>query len=235
MPIVRTAGKLIYFAHVPKCGGTSVERYLARRFGPLAFLDRKHLDWPTETKWTASSPQHVPSQALERLFPVAFFDAIFAVVRHPISRIVSAYSHDVERRTSKPRPDFSSWLAEALEAERKAPGTRDNHLRPQHAFFPKARTKVFRLEDGLDAIVPWLDTITTSTSEPRKIGHVNRGTVSAQLRAASLVRPADMAAIVAYYADDFKEFGYSASLPETPSNHAPQKPGIWRRIMERRP
>jgi hypothetical protein len=40
MPYVTAAGKLIYFAHVPKAGGSSVENYLAARFGPLAMLDR---------------------------------------------------------------------------------------------------------------------------------------------------------------------------------------------------
>jgi len=37
MPIFRINDQLHYFAHVPKCGGSAVETYLTRRFGPLGF------------------------------------------------------------------------------------------------------------------------------------------------------------------------------------------------------
>jgi hypothetical protein len=33
MPLIIKPGYTIYFAHVPKAGGTSVEDYLVRRFG----------------------------------------------------------------------------------------------------------------------------------------------------------------------------------------------------------
>ena len=46
MPIFRHDGALYFFAHVPKCGGQSVEDYLSRRFGPLAFLNNDYYARP---------------------------------------------------------------------------------------------------------------------------------------------------------------------------------------------
>ena len=38
MPLAHWNNCSIFFAHVPKTGGSSVEDYLIRRFGPLASL-----------------------------------------------------------------------------------------------------------------------------------------------------------------------------------------------------
>ena len=51
MPIVRINSKLVYFAHVPKCAGSAVERYLAARFGPLGFLDSTYLKMRKSRRW----------------------------------------------------------------------------------------------------------------------------------------------------------------------------------------
>lgn len=43
MPLVTGANRRIFFAHVPKTGGSSVEAYLIRRFGgPLSLKDVTH-------------------------------------------------------------------------------------------------------------------------------------------------------------------------------------------------
>ena len=65
MPFFRLRQQLIYFAHVPKCAGTSVEAYLQRRFGALAFRDQFHYRDPGP-RWTVTSPQHVTAADLER-------------------------------------------------------------------------------------------------------------------------------------------------------------------------
>lgn len=85
MPLYRHKGSLIYFAHVPKCGGTSIEDYLSRRFGPAAFLDRRFLR--RRAPWTRTSPQHVTAADFSRLVPPSFVDVNFAVVRHPAEKI----------------------------------------------------------------------------------------------------------------------------------------------------
>ncbi len=68
MPIIRADSKLIFFAHVPKCGGSAVQTYLNNRFGPLAFEDRRFLSVPERKRWSKTSPQHVDVETLNRMF-----------------------------------------------------------------------------------------------------------------------------------------------------------------------
>ena len=56
---------------------------------------------------------------------------------------------------------FDDWLKRAA----GEPFLYDNHLCPQSAIVPKDAT-VFRLEDGLDAIVPHLDRLAGDTGGP---------------------------------------------------------------------
>ena len=87
MPFFKAAQKIVYFAHVPKCGGSAVEDYLLARFGAVSFLDKNFFAQPASLHWTRSSAQHISADALVRLFPADFFDASFAVVRHPVDRL----------------------------------------------------------------------------------------------------------------------------------------------------
>ena len=96
MPIFRVGDRLHYFAHVPKCGGSSVERYLRARFGALAFVDSRHLDRPAALRWSRSSPQHLALSDFRRLVPSEWISSSFAVVRHPQNRLISAFRFQVE-------------------------------------------------------------------------------------------------------------------------------------------
>ena len=169
MPILRIADKLVYFAHVPRAAGTSVERYLRARFGPLAFADPQHLSVPEEARWTRSSPQHVDRFALARLFPPGFFDASFALVRHPHDRLHSVFlrQRDIEG-TIPADTEFRDWIGQL-----PLPGFElDNHTRPMLDFIPPG-ARIFRLEEGLGQIVDWLDALAGNTDGPRAIGVSN--------------------------------------------------------------
>ncbi len=90
MPVFKIGGKLCYFAHIPKCGGSSVAAYLKERVGPVGcFAPLKWHDGAE--RWSRPSPQHIDWASLQHLLPEAMLDAVFAVVRHPVARIVSAY------------------------------------------------------------------------------------------------------------------------------------------------
>ncbi len=214
MPILRIEGKLIYFAHVPKCAGTAIERYLGDRFGALAFLDRGYFNQPLRRRWNKTSPQHILVEALDRLFPPSFFDQSFAVVRHPVDRMISMfrYQRDVER-TLERDAGFSAWLAGLTEEQQKRPFYLDNHTRPMSSFVPET-AKVFRLEDGVNEIIPWLDKIVGSSDERFDIRERNtygqRLAVEKLARGAeTLVTAADRALIAKLYAIDFERFGYA--------------------------
>lgn len=220
MPIVRINGKLVHFAHVPKCAGTAVERYLSDRFGAdmLGFIDRSFHRLPRRRRWNKSSPQHIPRTDFARMFPDGFFDARFAVVRHPVDRLVSVfrYHRDIEQLID-PETGFQDWLDGLTEAHRKQPFYLDNHARPMTEFVPDG-AKVFRIEDGTGPILRWLDKLAGDQKGPRRIGR--RNTYDQRLKVDrrdsgpdAQVTPAARARIADLFAPDFERFGYEGGKP----------------------
>lgn len=232
MPFFRIDSGLVYYAHVPKCGGSSVRNYLRERFGPLGFQDLGHMTRPEAQRWTRSSPQHVDVQTLERLIPPDFFAARFAVVRHPVGRAVSTYHFQLEvERTIPTGTGFSDWLAR-IEAERaRDPFAYDNHTRPMTEIVP-AGSRIFHIEHGLDPLVDWLDSLAGEASGPRAIPPEN--TRGAHVKVASApVTPSgeDLRQIERLYAGDFRRFGYriGEKMPGTPP---PEPPAALRRLRK---
>jgi hypothetical protein len=84
VPLAFVGDKPVYFAHVPRTGGSNLEDYLAARFGPLAMLDRDWMRAWTRRGWRHDgllcSPQHVTAADAARLIPASTAYS-FAVVR----------------------------------------------------------------------------------------------------------------------------------------------------------
>jgi len=155
MPIFRATNSLLYYAHIPKCAGSTLETYLAKRFGKAAFLDGQYLK--VANPWNNTSPQHIDAKSLSRLFPDGFFDTSFAVTRHPVDRLISAYRWQKHQYKSIPDGmDFSSWLRSVAGDIQKQSSVLDNHLRYQTDLIP-AKSKIFKLEDGLDNVIDFLN------------------------------------------------------------------------------
>lgn len=225
MPIARIDDRLVHFAHVPKCAGTAVEEYMAARFGPLAFLDRSHRSHPWQT-WSRTSPQHVEAAALAQLFPPGFFAASFAVVRHPAVRLLSSYGYERRRARVPPGRDFFAWLRWQSRKRARDPHALDNHVRPMADIVPEAAV-VFRLEDGLDRVVEWLDAVTGDKAGPRTIAAVHATETipqrprrrRARLLGRLLDRPVPVLdeaicrAVHAAYRQDYDRFGYGVLDP----------------------
>jgi Sulfotransferase family len=209
MPLCKISGKLVYFAHVPKCGGSAIEKYLTDRFGALALVDNAFLGIPLKEHWCRTSPQHLPTEAFSRLFPPGFFDAVFAVVRHPVERMISEYHYLRERHNSLPLGlSFSSWLKQVPGAYMNDRWACDNHLRPMADIVPEG-AKVFRYEDGLDQVIPYIDALAGNNDGPRKIEVVLART-SKGVRAVAC--PEDLHPINMMYHRDFTRFGYVSAL-----------------------
>ena len=216
MPIVRIGTGLVYYAHVPKCGGTSVEDYLRDRFGPLGFLNRAFTALPAASRWSATSPQHIDWASLSQLFPPDYFTAAFAVVRHPVAHAFSAWQFQAEvEKVVSPDLAFAVWLRQQAEFVHKNPFLADNHLRPQGDFIGEDCT-IFHLEHGLEAIIPWLDQLAGNQTGPRAMAHSNKG--AAAIGAKPIPSSADIALIAGIYAGDFARFGYAPDqrLPLAP-------------------
>jgi len=217
MPMVRISGLLIYFAHVPKCAGTAVERYLKRRFGPLALSDPRHgLDG---ARWSGTSPQHIDAGALARLIPPGFCDGGFAVVRHPAERLRSLFrfQRDVEQAIA-PDMTLATWLEALPDRQAADPFYLDNHPRLMCDLVPDDCT-VFRLEDGLDAVVDWLDEVAGADDGPRVIapanGYAGKLAEAGRDPGPDPAMTADvLERISEIYAADFARFGYAHTWPE---------------------
>ncbi|EBA14571.1 hypothetical protein RSK20926_01212 [Roseobacter sp. SK209-2-6] len=229
MPLMRVGTQLIFYAHVPKCAGTSVERYLEARFGKLAFCDTAHLK--QAHPWSRTSPQHIDLKALSRLFPQGFIDESFAIVRHPLTRIVSAWHFQLEvEKTIPAGVEFLEWLSGLAEDWETRPYAFDNHMRPMSDFIP-ADAQIFYLEHGLDAIIPWLDRVTGTRMDPRFIETANQRSKKKSKKVAKL-EPCSQALelITDLYKEDFERFGYKLDdkMPLSPAPELSQEDRIER-------
>lgn len=230
MPLVRAGERLIFFAHVPKAGGTSLEAYLAARFGALMFRDHSWANTDLHRRSLVSSPQHVIGADVDRMFPEGTLAWVFAVTRDPVARAVSEYKYQSWRHNIRSpwrrrftRFGFSVWIAMALAGARRDPLFLDNHMRPQVDMLPRG-AELFRLEDGFDALIARLDAATGTRAPELEVGHEVRG--PGPLRPAHPSRQ-DLALIAAAFTEDYSRLGYSfpdlgaaASDPFAPLRHA---------------
>ncbi len=158
MPLARLADKLVFFAHIPKTGGSSVEDWLGQA-GALGLRHKSALEG------MGCTPQHLHAALFEPLFKGAFVDARFAVLRDPVERLVSEYRYrrgQVERKGKRQMPEFDAWAARAFRLYGENPYFLDNHIRPQAEFVSKDMT-LFRFENGLEAVTDWLEELSGVT------------------------------------------------------------------------
>ena len=78
----------ILFLHVPKCGGSSIEK-LFKNYGYSSTLDMRGLA-PQEC--LTASPQHQTSQNLKSIVNMEKIKHIFIMVRNPYKRIISEFN-----------------------------------------------------------------------------------------------------------------------------------------------
>lgn len=188
MPLARISSKILFFAHIPKTGGSSVEAYLERK-GSLALCFGRRLGW------SATTAQHMDARLHARLVPRAFYDHGFAIVRDPVARMVSEYRYRVDRYPGQRA--FPDWVRAAFDAYQSDPYVYDNHIRPQTEFLLPDMA-LFRFEEGLDRAFDWIDTVTDTPPADRRVW-------KKQSRAAHAVVPDDLASEIAqFYAEDYR-------------------------------
>ena len=217
MPSLNLESRLIWFAHCPKAGGTSVEQFMVARWGDAV----GHLHWGWDIWWRQggwrmaqppNSPQHLTwEDALESL--PAPPDMVFALVRDPAARMASEHRWQRRgRRGTIPGKllaslPFSLWLRVMLAAARMNPHAFDNHFRPQTEFVPDT-ARVFRLEDGIEPVLCWLAETAGDPVGDLQIPHaIPTGRVTR-------VTPADRALIEQVFEMDYRRFGYPMQPPD---------------------
>ncbi|TGN66234.1 hypothetical protein EXE59_21460 [Nocardioides eburneiflavus] len=151
MPVLLKAGIAALFVHVPKTGGTSIERFFVQNGWSLDWRDGVAGEG-TLNSYLKCSPQHVEARRLAELFRLEKFDLVFSTVREPIARFRSEYCmrNAADLRTDPDSVD--AWGESALAAYAADGFVFDNHLRPQHEFIVPGAS-VYRLEAGLQSMV----------------------------------------------------------------------------------
>ncbi len=200
MPLISANGRSVFFAHIPKTGGSSVEEYLVRRFGgPLSLIDRNKREGVRGTG-LITPLTHVAAIDLREMLPPNL-DFGFTVVRDPIARMQSEYRYQtgVSRMS---RLSFSTWLRIMMIAVRIEPRIYENHIRPQIDLIPE-NTEIFLLEGGFDSLIQRLDEVTGSTAPDQNVRHL----LKRERKDIALHRQ-DVELLASFYADDFERFGY---------------------------
>jgi hypothetical protein len=206
VPVFTQGDTRVLFVHVPKAGGTSVERLFGNSGFRVAYRDPK-TGPQSLNRLRRCSPQHLHAEMLQQLLRLDRFDLVFMVVRDPIARFRSEYSM---RRKSDLRTDSEAvdeWTDQVFRQYEDDPYVHDNHLRPQSEFLlPDAH--VYRLEDGLDRMVLDLRQrhgLDLAEEIPHALNRLQRTGVSSrdvQLSTRTTQRLRD------FYAEDFERFGY---------------------------
>lgn len=224
MPLVRLPNrKLLYFAHVPKCAGTAVERYLETRFGTIGLLDPAFGRRSSLEAWSLSPPQHMPESVRRDLLPDALFDAVFATVRHPATRLRSVFMFQKHiEKSLHASLSFNRWIETLHRTLELDPYALHGHLRPMCEQVP-GDAHLFRIEDGLGKLVSWLDKQAEDTAGPREIVEAN---VTAERKSFDESRfelpsltSAVCAGVAELYSGDYDRFGYDKQ-PEGQHNDA---------------
>jgi hypothetical protein len=223
MPFCNPDGKLLYFVHIPKTGGSSMEDYLRRRFGQLFLFERK-LRPHNKGAGIIVQIVHLSSWDLEQVIPNEI-DLVFGIVRDPLARIMSEYRWQSGASASSKMP-FSTWLRIMISAARREPRVYGNHIRPMDELTPE-RTEVFRFEDGFEPVVARIDDVMGSSMPEMTIGHLKN---RKDFRKIEVYRQ-DIELINDYYAADFARFGYERPEPGA----YPSDPMAWLRDLQAGP
>lgn len=213
MPVFLHNGKLHAFVHVPKCGGTTIERALRARFGDLGLLHDTYYATPFPRRWSKTSPQHISWADMGAMIPEAMLDQVFAVVRHPLARFASTYNFNARSGHVPAGMGPEEWFDMGTGAPDRLPFISDNHLRPQIELMPD-RTTVFRLEEGLKPVIRWIDQTFGVTADAEiEDGNVAPAAESRAFRTVDMPNTLKRR-IEEHYADDYARFGYGKTPPK---------------------
>ncbi|MGE6417934.1 sulfotransferase family 2 domain-containing protein [Alteromonas macleodii] len=153
MPVMIKDGMKVLFIHIPKCGGSSLEREFGIRGWSELFsirgMNAKYLDF------IKCTPQHMHYELLGKVFNFDNFNNIITVVRNPVSRFRSEYYWQLKKEITNLDP--KSWIEDTFDKYQGDNFIYDNHIRPQCEFVFEGVT-VFKLEnDGINSAISFLD------------------------------------------------------------------------------
>lgn len=193
MPIFHKNGKQHLFIHIPKTGGSSIEASLQ----PHVSMTLKHNGVPAGF---SCPPQHLHYEALALRFDLSQFDTKFAIVRHPVIRLVSEYKFRTAKRNRY--ISFDVWAERALRFAQIDMYCLNNHMRPQIEFVGPG-VEIFHYEEGLESVFRQIcNRIGVNDISPH-LSWEKRGR-TAQIRISQSI----FDLITGFYARDFDAFNF---------------------------
>jgi len=126
MPLYRHKTNTVFFVHIPKTGGSTIERMLQEAGAAQA------LKSPLGKGFGRCTLQHMHADLYTGFVEPGFYDLGFTVLRNPYARLASEYRWTT--RKDRRRPSFDRWLRQALKHHLRDPYHGDNHFRPQADF-----------------------------------------------------------------------------------------------------
>ena len=210
MPIFKINKKLILFTHIPKCGGTSVEKYFIEIGSKISFYDNKIYHIPEELRWNKSSPQHIDGASFQRLFSHDFFDHKFVICRHPLSRLKSAFGyHKFVEKTIELDLALEEFVQKNLSDAATGMGKYDHHFKPQHTFLPSGWTyDLFKFETGMTKVKQYIDICALGTPSPKSMPHSMKAKDTNKKASDSYLSQKSIELVQEIYSKDFELFGY---------------------------
>lgn len=191
--------KRVFYAHVPKTGGTYIE-------------DLFVVNGYAKKFWTASpkqcglqvSFQHFDRIQYEACIDFSLIDLAFITVRHPIDRLLSEY------RNSGNGQDISLWIKKIRNVLVRNPSFLDNHFRPQVDFY-RPPMHIFRQEDKFSERWASNFSVDNDLSFHTFTTTVKRDTSSKERPLSRSEASAVIRFCLEYYRADFHTFGYKVS------------------------
>ncbi len=204
MPYFKNNNNNILLIHIPKTGGTSIEKYFSNKFNIPLNKDSLY----TETEFINNvSYQHQPYQYIidnKELFKIDMNNLqIITIVRNPYMRIISdMFYNKIINVNSK--PDIVFWeMKKYLHKYKLDNSIFDNHIRPQHYFLTYNNT------------IPHNITILKTeklTEMMRNIGYIDfnlhRNKNNNNIDYMTLLNKDSIQLINSFYKEDFELFGY---------------------------
>lgn len=196
MPIFVKDGKLVNFIHIPKCAGTSVEKTLQDYCDGFLLHTGKVGILPC-------TPQHFHADVLPMVIKGHKAVPSFAIVRHPLLRMISEYfwrNRKSQSEGSKLR-EPNQHIVELIKNYNINEFAHDNHIRHQVAFMLE-NTKVFKLETGIDESIMYaFDALGINTAVNTKNSNHSKST-DIKLSSETIKFVED------FYQVDYDYFGY---------------------------
>ena len=201
--------KIIFFLHIPKCGGSSIEKFFIDNNFYVNLLDKKFEN--REIKWSKNSPQHLISRDLKTIIDLNMIDYSFTVIRHPIERFKSAFLFNKNVNKIMIKLDINDFVNHY---EKKFMGlySYDNHFIPANKFIEgfDRKLEIYRLEE-LSKLESKLNRLFHYTLKLRKLEHLKKSSTLPYQETPNLsTRSKEI--IYELYKEDFKKFGYKLRI-----------------------